>query len=190
MSDDLFSLMAARTGHFLLESGHHGDLWLNLDLLLLQPTRLRPFVAKLARDLSIHIVDVVCGPMVGGALVANMVALELNAMFVYAERVIGTQSSVTYVISDGLRTLVKDKRVAVIDDVINAGSAVRATIADLKSCGARVVAVGALLALGESAATIAQEESSALSFVAQRPNNIWLPAECPMCAAGQALDRT
>jgi orotate phosphoribosyltransferase len=37
-----WELLAARQGHFKLESGHHGDLWLDLDQLLGQPARLQP----------------------------------------------------------------------------------------------------------------------------------------------------
>ena len=33
MASDLIDLIPARGGHFLLESGHHGELWLDLELL-------------------------------------------------------------------------------------------------------------------------------------------------------------
>ena len=42
MRDDVLSLLAARKGHFLLESGHHGDLWLDLELLCLRPRLVQP----------------------------------------------------------------------------------------------------------------------------------------------------
>ena len=37
MLDGVLQLLAARQGHFLLESGHHGDLWLDLEQLCLRP---------------------------------------------------------------------------------------------------------------------------------------------------------
>jgi hypothetical protein len=40
MADELVSMLAARKGHFGLESGHHGELWLELDSLYLHPARL------------------------------------------------------------------------------------------------------------------------------------------------------
>ena len=35
-------------GHFVYESGHHGDLWFDLDMLFVHPRRLQPSVAELA----------------------------------------------------------------------------------------------------------------------------------------------
>ena len=49
MQEELLSLLAPRKGHFRLESGHHGDLWLEIPRLYLRPDRLRPFAAELAR---------------------------------------------------------------------------------------------------------------------------------------------
>jgi orotate phosphoribosyltransferase len=52
MEAELVDLLSTRQGHFQLESGHHGNLWLDLDLLFLQPKRLLPFARDLARRLS------------------------------------------------------------------------------------------------------------------------------------------
>ena len=43
----LVDLIARRSGHFRFESGHHGDRWLEPDLLLQRPTALRPFAIAL-----------------------------------------------------------------------------------------------------------------------------------------------
>lgn len=40
--DTLLPRMSARTGHFALESGHHGALWLELDALFWEPAALEP----------------------------------------------------------------------------------------------------------------------------------------------------
>jgi hypothetical protein len=49
MEEKLLELLSARRGHFVLESGHHGNLWLDLDSLFLRPARLRPFARNLRR---------------------------------------------------------------------------------------------------------------------------------------------
>ena len=86
--EDLVSRLPGRIGHFRLESGHHSDLWLDLQRLCSRPEFIRPRAAALARRLAPHRVDVVCGPLVEGAFVALMVALELGVEFCYAERVV------------------------------------------------------------------------------------------------------
>jgi orotate phosphoribosyltransferase len=74
MRERLINLLNARKGHFLLESGHHGERWLDLDSLFLRPGQLGRFAAELAGLLSAHRIEAVCGPLVGGALLAQMVA--------------------------------------------------------------------------------------------------------------------
>nr|MBA3259831.1 hypothetical protein [Gemmatimonadales bacterium] len=63
-------LAAGRRGHFRLESGHHGGLWLDLDALFADSLRIEPFVAALTDALRAYDVAVVCGPLLGGAFLA------------------------------------------------------------------------------------------------------------------------
>ncbi len=190
--DELIDALAARRGHFRLESGHHGELWLDLDALFARPARLAPFVAELAERLSGCGADVVCGPLVGGAFVAQAVAERLGLEAAWTERGAAPPGdglyAARYRLPGALRGRARGRSVAVVDDVVNAGSATRATIADLRACGARPVALGALLVLGEGAARLAGAEGLALASVAALENAIWAPAECPLCAAGVALE--
>src|SRR5688572_28551126 len=76
-----------RDGHFLLESGLHAAAWLDLVTLLLDPRALAPHISRLAVLISSHRISAVCGPLIGGAFVAQAIALELGARFYFAERV-------------------------------------------------------------------------------------------------------
>ena len=185
-------LLAARRGHFRFESGHHGDLWLELDPLYLRPGRLRPFAAELARRLGAHSVEAVCGPLVGGAFLAQMVAQEMDLEFYFAEPYTRPRPDglypVGYRIPDALRPSARGKSVAVVDDVINAGSAARGAFAALQSCGARPVALGALLVLGTPASDFAASEGITLEGLAYLPNVLWEPSACPLCASATPLE--
>src|SRR5262245_32016355 len=90
MLDELMAAMSARRGHFLLESGHHGDLGLDVDRLFVRPGLLKPFVRELASRLALLEVEAVCGPLTGGAFLAQMVAEELGVAFVYADRAVNS----------------------------------------------------------------------------------------------------
>jgi orotate phosphoribosyltransferase len=190
LAEELVDRLSGRQGHFRFESGYHGDLWLDLDALFLRPGLLRRFVQPLAQSLSEHHPTAVCGPQTGGALLAFAVAAELDVQFFSVDRLAQAEcdSAVRYRLPDSMRRAVRDQRVAVVDDVINAGSAVRGTLADLRSCGARAVAIGALLVLGDSAPALAADEDLPLASLASRPNNLWLPESCPLCAAGRPID--
>jgi len=134
----------------------------------------------------------VCGPLVEGAFVALLVSLELGCDFVYAERFADTTREglfpVEYRLPKSLQPAVTGKRVAIVNDVINAGSAVRGTFSDLQALGADVIAIGALLALGEAIGEFAAEHQAALELLERMPNNLWTPSECPLCAAGMPLE--
>ncbi len=194
MERELLNLLSARKGHFRLESGYHGGLWLDLDPLFVVPARIQPFVDALAERLQRHGIQAVCGPMVGGAFLAQAIASLLDVEFYYAERFVPAVRDtnalypIEYRIPDGVCGMVRGKAVAVVDDAISAGSAVRGTLAALEANGAKAVAMGALLVLGTQAEHFCREQGLALEYVTQLPYEVWLPTECPLCASGVMLE--
>lgn len=191
MDDHLLSFVRGRRGHFRFESGHHGDVWFDLETLCLNSREIRVFAGRLAAQLKKYQVDVVCGPLVEGAFVALLVSLELGCQFMYAERFEDTTRQglfpVQYRLPKSLHSAVSGKRVAIVNDVISASSAVRGTFFDLRGMGAEVVVISALLALGDVIAEFANEHCVALELLERMPHNLWQPSECPLCAAGIAL---
>jgi orotate phosphoribosyltransferase len=182
---ELERLLPARRGHFRLESGHHGDLWLDLELLFLRPAEIRPLAEDLARTLSKYAVEAVCGPLVEGAFLASVVAPILGVSFTYTEGKVALGADglfpVEYVLPRALRPKLNGRRVAVVNDVINAGSAVRGTLRSLRECGAEPVVIATLAVLGGSAVILARDAGIALESLASLPNEIWTPSECPLC---------
>jgi orotate phosphoribosyltransferase len=191
MHEDLLSWVAARNGHFALESGHHGERWLDLELLCLRPERVQPVAVALAARLRPHDVEAVCGPLIEGAFIALLVAAELGVPFTYAVPVPSPEPHglfpVSYRIPRVIHPELQGRRVAVVNDVVGAGSAVRGTMRDLDACGARTVVLATLAVLGPSAAALAAERNIALETLAAWSGRIWTPAECPMCAGGVPL---
>ena len=191
MQQRVMDLVSARKGHFLLESGHHGDLWLDLESLCLHPKLVKEFAAELAQRLSSLRVDAVCGPLVEGAFVALLVASELDVPFTYSERFARPSADglfpAGYRVPPALREKLRGKRVAIVNDVINAGSAVKGTFVDLEDCRATVVAIASLLVLGTAAADFASAKMVPLMSLATLDNNLWSAGECPLCAEGAAL---
>ncbi len=191
MPTSLIELLAARRGHFKLESGYHGDVWMDLEPLFQQPGRLQPFTADLSARLGRHGLEAVCGPLVGGAFLAQLIALELGLEFFYTERLPPLRPDalfgVRYRIPEAMREPMRGMRVAIVDDAINAGSAVLGTRADLLDCGALPAAMGALLVVGSAAARFSADLGLPLESVAQLDSGLWPPADCPLCASGAPL---
>lgn len=184
-------LAQGRRGHFRLESGHHSALWLDLDALFADPQAIAPFVGALAAQLRHHAVDVVCGPLLGGAFLAQLVAQSLAAEFCFTERsavkaegLFGTR----YELPPAHRTHLRGRRVALVDDVMSAGSALRGTLAALQGAGAIAVVAGAILVLGDLGAGYFAQQHLPLAAVLRENYELWTPAGCPMCMAGHPLE--
>lgn len=185
-------LVAGRRGHFRLESGHHGSLWLDLDPLFAEPQRVNPFVAALTTALRPYAVEVVCGPLLGGAFLAQLVAHALGVEFCFMERMMPAHAAglyqVSYRLPPAFAVRVSGKRVAMVDDVMSAGSALRGTYAELQAHGAVPVVAGALLVLGSTGVDFFAQHSVAIEAAARDEYELWLPADCPLCAAGRPLE--
>ncbi len=192
MQQEILDLVSARKGHFLLESAHHGDLWLDLELLSLQPRRLCKLAVELAARLAAHGPEMICGPLVEGAFVGLLIASELNVPFCYSERfarpVHDGLFPVGYRIPAALRGEIRNKRVALVNDVTNAGSAVIGTAEDLQANGASIVALGSLLVLGSAIFAFAAQRRTPVECLAAVQNNLWREAACPLCTSGVPLE--
>ena len=176
----MVQLARPRPGHFDLGTGYHGDLWLDLDALFLRPSRLRPYVDWLAERLREHGADAVCGPLEGGAFLAYAVADRLGVAFLAGYRSPAVASYRLPRVQGGIGGW----RVAVVDNAVNAGTAVAACLEELRVQGAVPVAVAALLALGEASTMV--PASLGLPFYAAGtiPSRAWPAQECPLCADG------
>ncbi len=136
--------------------------------------------------------DVVCGPLVEGAFVALLAALRFNVRFVWAEGFTRPTDDglfpAGYRVPDPLRKELQGTRVAIVNDVVNPGSAVRGTFADLEQCGAAVVSISALVVLRSSASAFAASKNVPLYSIAALPNHLSTVEECPVCALGDPCE--
>ncbi len=115
-----------------------------------------------------------------------MVAEELAIDFCYTEptapRSSETLFPVQYRLTSSIAKEIKGRHVAIVNDVINAGSAVRGSFEELSTAGATVAVISSLLVLGDTAETFSRANGIPLEHLARLPNEIWHPDVCPMCA--------
>jgi orotate phosphoribosyltransferase len=192
MTPDIFSRLPSRTGHFLLESGYHTDIWLTLDSLFSDPQAIAPLVTALAERLRPHGVSAVCGCLLGGAFLAQALSTALGVRFYYTEPRTSPADAgpfkAQYALPTDLRRRVRGERVAAVDDVISAGSSVRATVAALTDAGASTAVVGALFVLGRIGLDHFASLAMPVESLGRRDFNFWEPSECPLCAAGAPVE--
>ncbi|MEA2325789.1 MAG: orotate phosphoribosyltransferase [Thermoanaerobaculia bacterium] len=137
-----------------------------------------------------HDVSAICGPLLGGAFLAQAVAAAMGVRFYYCEK--GDSASglygATYRLPAGLREHASKERFAAVDDVISAGSSVRAVVAELATAGATTIVVESLLVLGTKAADYFASVNIPLVTLDRRAFQTWLPSECPLCSSGVPLE--
>ena len=182
---DLVQLARARSGHFDLGTGYHGDLWLDLDALLLRPALLRAHVRWLAERLREHSVDAVCGPLEGGAFLAYAVADLLGVAFLagYRSPAVRPGQATGYRLPP-VPGGIGGWRVVVVDDAVNAGTAVAACLQDIRDQGAVAVAVAALLSLSAASATVPERMGVPFYAAGTIPSRAWPAGQCPLCTTG------
>jgi orotate phosphoribosyltransferase len=184
--------LPVRHGHFLLESGYHTDSWLTLDSLFVDQRAIAPLVRALAEKLSPYKVPAICGPLLGGAFLAQALAIDLGVEFFFtvpdqSPRAAGLFTA-EYWLAPAFQRQIAGKRVAVVDDVISAGSSARATIAAVRKAGGDPAVAAALLVLGEVAITHFASEGIAMETVARREFVTWTAERCPLCGEGVPLE--
>jgi orotate phosphoribosyltransferase len=183
--------LGARDGHFVLESGMHTDRWFDLDALFCDPSAAAAEIERLAGLLKPYAPDAICGPMIGGALLAQAVATRMNRSFLYTQRTAdddgATMFAARYALPRAQRSIATGRRVAIVDDMISAGSSARATHHALVDAGASVVAIGTLHLSGDVARIHFDDAGIPLVAIEQRPRNAWTPDACPLCRVGQTL---
>jgi orotate phosphoribosyltransferase len=190
---EFLDLVHGRRGHFRLESGYHAALWLDLDGLFARPRAIASFVARLSDGLRSHDPDLVCGPLLGGALLAQSVSVALDIEFCFTEPAVPERRvglfRARYRLPTTFHAQVQGRRVAVVDDVMSAGSSLRATCAELRTHDAIPVAVGALLVLGTVGEQhFIDEQRLPVESVIRDSFDLWPESECPLCARGVSLE--
>jgi len=165
-------------GHFLYTSGRHGRQFLQAARVLQYPRHTEALCAVMAEIFREDRVDLVVGPATGGIVLAYETARHLQCRAAYTERddAGGMALKRGIAISPGARVLV-------VEDIITTGGSVKKSIAHLRSRGAQIVGVAALIdrSGGEASFNCRFESLAAL------PMESWPAQSCPLCAQGRPL---
>jgi orotate phosphoribosyltransferase len=174
------------TGHFVYASGKHADVYVNKDRIFMSPSAILSIAQGLAGVALDMEPEVLVGPAIGGAILANATACAMwpegeGVSAVYAEK---TENK-GYELRRGYDQVVAGKRVVVIDDVLTTGGSVKAVIEAVRACGGDVLGAVVVCLRGE----VTSEMLGVPSLEALC--ELRLPAydedACPLCAAGMPV---
>jgi orotate phosphoribosyltransferase len=165
-------------GHFLLASGRHGSQFLQAARVLQYTEQTEALCRVMAAEFAAAGVEMVCGPAVGGIVLAYETARHLRCRAVFTEK----EPDGTMALKRGFR-LEPGTRVLVVEDVITTGGSVRKTLSHLRGREANVVGVAVLI---DRSGGEAQFDCPFVPL-AHLPLDSKLPDECDLCRQGVKL---
>ncbi len=179
--------------HFVYTKGGHGSEYINKDALFMHPTELARLCQEIANQFTDTFLqsraDVVLGPAVGGALVAQWVAYFLKratvsheVLALYADKV-----DDGFVLQRGYDAFMRDKNVLVVEDVLNTGGSVKQVVELARSHGGKVIGVGALCNRGNVRLWDIGDPPILYSLVSVNMT-VYDSSQCPLCAQGKPIN--
>jgi orotate phosphoribosyltransferase len=164
--------------HIVYTSGKHGTAYVNKDAVYPHTARVAELCRFLADGAAPYRPEVVCGPAMGGIILAQWSGHHLGLPAVYAEK--APEGGMA--LRRGYDALVAGRRVLVVEDILNTGGSVKDAVAAVRGAGGEVVAVGALVNRG--GVTAADVGTPALYALLEVKLDAWDAAACPLCRDG------
>lgn len=177
--------------HIVHISGLHFPMTINKDAIFPHLDRVQRLTRLLAKSLENHSIEIVCGPAMGGLIVGEWLAHELGAMCVFAEHdpnpkpgeILGR-----FVLRRGYDQLVANRKVLVVDDIVNTGHSIRQTIDAVRAAGGQVVALASLLFVGKYDAREVLGVDDYFYLLQYDVPTGWPAEQCPLCRDGVPVD--
>jgi orotate phosphoribosyltransferase len=139
--DEFRGAGALREGHFVLSSGLHSPVFLQKNLVFMDPARSARLCKALAEKIvaAVGKVDVVVSPAVGGIIPGYETARQLGVASIYVEREDGKLK-----FRRGFH-LEPGERVAMVEDIVTTGLSSRECIAAIREAGGEVVCAACIV---------------------------------------------
>lgn len=162
---------ALLNGHFLLTSGRHSDKYFQCAKVLQYPEYNTLICSLIAEHFQQENVDAVIAPAIGGIVVGQEVARQLEKKFVFAER-----EDKTLTLRRGFE-IEEGKRYLVCEDVVTTGGSVFEVIDIVTKNGGIVAGVGFIVDRSNNQVQFGVPQFSAIQLDVVS----YEPLDCPLC---------
>ena len=179
-------------GHFDFGNGYHGSLYLNPHQLFRYPSTIWRFAQDLLDMISVALLDgveVVAGPVMGGALLGHTIAGLLDSRrpmtrppTMFAPLSVDREGGQT--LSRFYQQQVRGRTVLLVDDVRNTGQTFARCAGVMRDAGGTVVATAEIYDRMEAMVDPGVPNIALAEYKA--PDN-FPAADCPLCKAGVAV---
>ncbi len=168
---------ALLTGHFLLTSGRHSDKYFQCAKVLQYPEYTEMLCRLIVDNFKNIQIDTVIAPAIGGLVVGQEVARQLNKRFIFAER-----EDKKLTLRRGF-SLSENEKLLVCEDVVTTGGSVFEVIEIVKENKAQVAGIGFIVDRSNGKVNFGYPQFSVLKMDVISH----LPGECPLCREGLEL---
>ena len=158
-------------GHFLLTSGRHSDVYFQCAKVLQYPKYVEMLCSLIAENFKSSEIDTVIAPAMGGLVVGQEVARQLNKRFIFAER-----EDKKLTLRRGF-TIEENEKLLICEDVVTTGGSVFEVIDIVKSNNAKVAGIGFIVDRSNGKVNFGHPQFSTFKMEVVS----YLPEECPMC---------
>ncbi|HEY6907700.1 MAG TPA: orotate phosphoribosyltransferase [Ignavibacteriaceae bacterium] len=158
-------------GHFLLTSGRHSNMYFQCAKVLQYPEYTEKVCKIIADYYKPFEIDTVISPAMGGIIVGQEVARQLNKRSIFAER-----EDKKLTLRRGF-TIDKGEKVLVCEDVVTTGGSVFEVIDIVKQQGGEVVGVGYIVDRSSGKVQFGYPQVSTMKMDVIS----YAPEECPLC---------
>jgi orotate phosphoribosyltransferase len=163
-------------GHFLLTSGRHSDVYFQCAKVLQYPEYIEELCSIIADEYCDHKIDTVIAPAIGGLVVGQEVARQLNKRFIFVER----EKKLT--LRRGF-SITKGEKILVCEDVVTTGGSVFEVMDIVKDNNAKVAGVGFIVDRSNGKVDFGSTQLSTVKLDVKS----YLPEDCPLCEKGMEL---
>jgi len=168
---------ALLSGHFLLSSGLHSDIYFEKFQVLQYPEYVQILCKKLAEKFERDKIEVVVGPTTGGIIIAYEVAKNLKTRSIFAESEGGKRIFKRgFQLNPGEKTLI-------VDDILTTGGSINEVINLVKEYKGNIIGIGVLL--DRSGGKVKFDYP--LKALATVQAKTYQPESCPLCKENISL---
>ena len=158
-------------GHFLLTSGRHSNRYFQCAKVLQYPVYTEKICGIIAEFFKDYDIDTVISPAIGGIIVGQEVARQLNKRSIFAER-----EDKKLILRRGFM-INPGEKLLVCEDVVTTGGSVIEVIDIVKAQGGKVVGVGFIVDRSNGKVDFGYPQKSTMKMEVIS----YVPEECPLC---------
>jgi orotate phosphoribosyltransferase len=158
-------------GHFLLTSGRHSNIYFQCAKVLQYPEYTEQVCKIIADHFKDYNIDTVISPAMGGIIVGQEVARQLNKRSIFAER-----EDKKLTLRRGF-TINQGEKILICEDVVTTGGSVYEVIDIVNEQGGEVVGVGFIVDRSNGKVNFGYPQKSTMKMEVIS----YLPEECPLC---------